>query len=84
MATTQHEHPFVRGRRTDVLLIPDLEAGKLLHEQLVCLARADCAGPVLGTRVPIVLTSRSDSVASRVASCAMAVPAAYGRPEARS
>ena len=56
----------------DVLLVPDLEAGNMLYKQLVYLAGADCAGVVLGMRVPIILTSRSDSVASRVASCALA------------
>jgi phosphate acetyltransferase len=68
----------------DVLLVPDLEAGNMLYKQLVYLAGADCAGIVLGTRVPIVLTSRSDSVASRVASCALAVLAAGARPELQS
>ncbi len=56
----------------DVLLVPDLEAGNMLYKQLVYLAGADCAGVVLGMRVPIILTSRSDSIASRVASCALA------------
>jgi phosphate acetyltransferase len=59
--------------RPDVLLVPSLEAGNMVYKQLVYLAGADCAGLVLGMRVPIVLTSRSDSVASRVASCALAV-----------
>ena len=63
----------------DVLLVPDLEAGNMLYKQLVYLANAECAGVVLGMRVPIVLTSRSESVASRVASCALAVLAAAGR-----
>lgn len=62
----------------DVLLVPDLEAGNMLYKQLVYLADAECAGVVLGMRVPVVLTSRSDSVASRVASCALAVLAARG------
>ncbi|QFZ86223.1 bifunctional enoyl-CoA hydratase/phosphate acetyltransferase [Variovorax paradoxus] len=57
----------------DVLLMPDLEAGNMLYKELVYLAGAECAGLVLGMRVPIVLTSRSDSAASRVASCALAV-----------
>lgn len=67
----------------DVLVVPNLEAGNMLYKQLIYQAGADCAGLVLGTRVPIVLTSRSDSVASRVASCALAVLAAAGRPQAR-
>jgi phosphate acetyltransferase len=57
----------------DVLLVPSLEAGNMIYMQLVYLAAAECAGLVLGMRVPIVLTSRSDSVASRIASCALAV-----------
>lgn len=60
----------------DILLVPNLEAGNMLYKQLVYLAGADCAGVVLGMQVPIILTSRSDSVRSRVASCALAVLAA--------
>ncbi|MGE0331122.1 MAG: bifunctional enoyl-CoA hydratase/phosphate acetyltransferase [Ramlibacter sp.] len=62
----------------DVLLVPGLEAGNMLYKQLVYLANAECAGVVLGLRVPVVLTSRSDSVSSRVASCALAVLVASG------
>lgn len=57
----------------DVLLVPSLEAGNMIYKQLVYMADAECAGLVLGMRVPIVLTSRSDSVASRIASCVLAV-----------
>lgn len=56
----------------DVLLAPDLEAGNILAKQLIYLAEAEAAGIVLGARVPIVLTSRADSAAARVASCAIA------------
>ena len=59
--------------RPDVLLMPGLETGNVAYKLLVYLAGAECAGLVLGMRVPIVLTSRSDSVASRIASCALAV-----------
>ena len=45
----------------------------MIYKQLVYMADAECAGLVLGMRVPIILTSRSDSVASRIASCALAV-----------
>lgn len=62
----------------DVLLVPSLEAGNMIYKQLVYMANAECAGLVLGMRVPIVLTSRSDSVASRIASCALAVLASAG------
>jgi phosphotransacetylase len=61
----------------DVLLVPDLEAGNMLAKQLSFLANADSAGLVLGARVPIILTSRADSVRSRIASCAVAVLAAH-------
>jgi phosphate acetyltransferase len=57
----------------DILLVPNLEAGNMLYKQLVYFGGAECAGLVLGTRVPVILTSRSDSVLSRVASCALAV-----------
>ncbi|MBK7974399.1 MAG: bifunctional enoyl-CoA hydratase/phosphate acetyltransferase [Deltaproteobacteria bacterium] len=63
----------------DILLAPDLEAGNILAKQLIFLANADSAGLVLGARVPIILTSRADSVRSRIASCAVAVLAAYAR-----
>lgn len=57
----------------DILIVPDLESGNMLVKQLVYLAGAEAAGIVLGARVPIVLTSRSDDVLSRLASCALAV-----------
>jgi phosphotransacetylase len=63
----------------DILLAPDLEAGNMLAKQLSFLARADSAGLVLGARVPIILTSRSDNVRSRIASCAIAMLVAHDR-----
>jgi phosphotransacetylase len=63
----------------DILLAPDLEAGNILAKQLTFLANADSAGIVLGARVPIILTSRADSVRSRIASCGVAVLAAHAR-----
>jgi phosphotransacetylase len=63
----------------DILLAPDLEAGNILAKQLSFLANADSAGMVLGARVPIILTSRADSVRSRIASCAVAMLAAHAR-----
>jgi phosphate acetyltransferase len=56
----------------DILLVPDLEAGNMLAKQLSYLAGADSAGIVLGARVPVILTSRADSIASRLASVAIA------------
>jgi phosphotransacetylase len=66
----------------DILLAPDLEAGNILAKQLTFLANADSAGLVLGARVPIILTSRADSVRSRIASCAVAMRAAHARRQA--
>ena len=63
----------------DILLVPDLEAGNMLAKQLSFLANADSAGLVLGARAPIILTSRSDSVRSRIGSCAVALLAAHAR-----
>jgi phosphate acetyltransferase len=56
----------------DILVVPDLEAGNVLAKSLSFLMDADSAGIVLGARVPITLTSRADSVQSRLASCAVA------------
>jgi phosphate acetyltransferase len=69
-------HSPVAGE-ADILLVPDLEAGNMLAKQLTYLANADSAGIVLGARVPIVLTSRSDSAEARLASCAVAVAFAH-------
>jgi phosphate acetyltransferase len=62
-----------------ILVVPDLEAGNMLAKNLIYLSKADSAGLVLGARVPIVLTSRADSVRSRMASCAAAVLYAAAR-----
>jgi phosphate acetyltransferase len=67
--------------RANVLLVPDLEAGNMLAKSLSFLAGADAAGIVLGARVPIILTSRADSVLTRLASCAVAVMVAKARRE---
>ena len=63
----------------DILLAPDLEAGNILAKQLTFLANADSAGLVLGAKVPVILTSRADSVRSRIASCAVAAMVAHAR-----
>jgi len=65
--------------RAQILVVPDLEAGNMLAKNLSFLAKADSAGIVLGARVPVVLTSRADSVRSRMASCAAAVLYAHAR-----
>ena len=63
----------------DILLAPDLEAGNILAKQLSFLANADSAGMVLGAKVPVILTSRADSVRARIASCGVAKVVAHAR-----
>jgi len=65
--------------RAQILVVPDLEAGNMLAKNLTYLSKADSAGIVLGARVPIILTSRADSVRARMASCAAAVLYAAAR-----
>jgi phosphate acetyltransferase len=65
--------------RANVLVVPDLEAGNMLAKSLSFLAGADAAGIVLGARVPIILTSRADSLLTRLASCAVATLVAASR-----
>ncbi|KVT41271.1 bifunctional enoyl-CoA hydratase/phosphate acetyltransferase [Burkholderia ubonensis] len=67
--------------RADILVVPDIEAGNMLAKQLEYLGSAASAGVVVGARVPIVLTSRADGVAVRLASCALAVLLANVRRE---
>lgn len=71
-AKTKGIHSMVAGD-PDLLLVPDLQVGNILYKSLVYMAGAECAGTILGAQVPIILTSRSDSVFSRVASAAMAI-----------
>jgi phosphotransacetylase len=77
-AGTKGIHSEVAGD-PDILLAPDLESGNILAKQLSFLANADSAGLVLGARVPIILTSRADSVRARIASCGVAMLAAHAR-----
>ncbi|WP_406854985.1 phosphate acetyltransferase [Alsobacter sp. KACC 23698] len=58
--------------RANILVVPDLEAGNMLAKSLTFLANADAAGIVLGAKAPVILTSRADSVTTRLASCAVA------------
>ena len=71
--------------QADILIVPDLVTGNVLAKQLTFLAGADAAAVVMGAQVPIVLTSRADSQAVHVASCALAVLMTHKRrnPEAR-
>ena len=73
-------HSEVAGK-ANVLIVPDLEAGNMLAKSLTFMAQADAAGIVLGARVPIILTSRADSVTTRLASCAIASLMAQARRE---
>jgi phosphate acetyltransferase len=77
-AATKKITSAVAGR-ANVLVVPDLEAGNMLAKALSFLAGADSAGVVLGARVPIILTSRADSVTARLASCAVAALLAKSR-----
>ncbi len=65
--------------QAQILIVPDLEAGNMLAKNLTFLSHADAAGIVLGARVPIIFTSRADSVRTRMASCAVAVLLAHNR-----
>lgn len=77
-AAVKHIASAVAGD-ADILLVPDVEAGNMLAKELTFLANADAAGIVLGARVPIILTSRSDNVRTRIASCAVAALYAHAR-----
>jgi phosphotransacetylase/acyl dehydratase len=82
-ARTKGIESSVAGQ-ADILVVPDLEAGNMLAKNLSFLADADSAGIVLGARVPIILTSRADSVRARMASCAVAALCVHGRGNALS
>ncbi len=82
-AAIKHIVSPVAGR-ANVLVVPDLEAGNMLAKSLSFLAGADAAGIVLGARVPIILTSRADTVVTRLASCAVASLLAEARRRSAS
>ncbi len=77
-AEVKHIRSEVAGD-ADILVVPDLEAGNMLAKQLTFMSNADTAGVVLGARVPVVLTSRSDNVQTRLASCAVGLLVAHAR-----
>ena len=56
----------------DILMAPSLDVGNTLYKSFIYMAGAECAGLVLGAKVPVILTSRADSARARVASCALA------------
>jgi phosphotransacetylase len=66
--------------RADILIVPDIESGNMLAKQLFYLSNAQSAGIIMGARVPIMLTSRSDPEASRLASCALAILVSQHKP----
>lgn len=72
-AVTQKKIQSAVAGRANVLIVPDLEAGNILAKTLSFMAHAEAAGIVVGARVPIILTSRADTLAARVVSCAIAV-----------
>lgn len=82
-AQTKHIESPVSGH-ADLLIVPDLNAGNMLYKSFVYIGGGECAGIVLGTQVPVVLTSRADSLASRVASVALAVLAGTPTPPSAS
>jgi phosphate acetyltransferase/phosphate butyryltransferase len=67
----------------DILLTPDIESGNILAKQMTFINHADAAGIVMGGRVPIILTSRADTLRTRILSCALAVLVVYARREGR-
>lgn len=81
-AIEKNIHSKVAGE-ADILLVPDIESGNMLAKQLTFLGGATAAGIVLGARVPIILTSRSDSLETRHLSCAIAVKLAKARQEGK-
>ncbi|MBP7131542.1 MAG: bifunctional enoyl-CoA hydratase/phosphate acetyltransferase [Aquabacterium sp.] len=79
-ARTKHIESVVAGV-ADILVVPNIEAGNMVAKQLQYLAGADSAGIVMGARVPIVLTSRADSVRMRLASTAVLKLLAHARTQ---
>ena len=75
-------HSSVSGD-ADILLVPEIETGNVLAKQLTFLGGADAAGIVLGAYVPIILTSRADSLRTKLLSCALAVKIANARREGK-
>ena len=67
----------------DILLVPEIETGNVLAKMLTFLGHADAAGIVLGARVPIIMTSRADSLHTRLLSCALAVKLAAARKQGK-
>ncbi len=71
VATTKGVTSPVAGD-PDILLVPNLDVGNILYKSFIYVGGGECAGVILGARVPVILTSRSDSRRARIASCALA------------
>ena len=71
-ARTKGITSLVAGR-AEVLIVPNLESGNMLAKELTFIAHAEAAGLVLGSKVPVMLTSRADDSRARLASCALAL-----------
>jgi phosphate acetyltransferase len=56
----------------DILMVPSLDVGNILYKSFIYIGGGECAGVILGAKVPVILTSRSDSRRARIASCALA------------
>jgi phosphotransacetylase len=70
----QQEHIVSRvAGRANILLVPDIESGNMLVKQLMFMSGAVGAAIVLGARIPIVLTSSSDKLRTRLASAAVSL-----------
>tara|TARA_B100002051_G_scaffold156948_1_gene148369 strand:+ start:88 stop:603 length:516 start_codon:yes stop_codon:yes gene_type:complete len=59
----------------DILLVPNVETGNSLVKMMIYFMGACAAGVVVGGKVPVVITSRSDDAPARIASIAAAVVA---------
>ena len=57
----------------DILLAPDIEAGNILNKSMEYFAHAEKAGIIMGTKTPVVLTSRASSDEAKLNSIALAV-----------
>ena len=79
--SVSEEAAFIKGiknsvaGKTDILLVPNVEAGNALVKMMIYFMGACAAGVVIGGKVPVVITSRSDDATARLASIAAAVVA---------
>jgi phosphate butyryltransferase len=57
----------------DIIVVPSIEAGNILYKSLVYMGNVKSAGLVVGTKVPVILTSRADSSEAKLASIALGI-----------